>query len=377
VTRPRAALVQADARALPLAEGSVQCVVTSPPYWGLRDYGVAGQLGLEPTPEAYVANLVTVFREVRRVLRDDGVVWLNLGDSYAADRSYQVCDNKHVAVGNHMAASVPPGLKPKDLVGTPWMVAFALRDDGWWLRSGVVWHKRNPMPESIDDRPTNSHEFVFLLSKRATYFYDAEAIKEPVTEATLRDRVDTGRFTPDRGFPGAADHGNGRLGSASTRNRRSVWTIATEPYAGAHFATMPEALVEPCILAGTSAKGACPACGAPWARVVARVAGDAEAQERPKRTAGMESRTSTLSLSGNGSVEWATRGSHVTTTGWRPTCACPPAGPVPCRVLDPFAGSGTVPAVAQRLGRIGLGVELKADYLALATARIGRQGQLL
>jgi len=228
---------------------SVQTCVTSPPYWGLRDYGVAGQLGLEETPEAYVAALVDVFRAVRRVLRDDGTLWLNLGDSYAANRSYQVPDSKHVDVGNSRASSVPPGLKPKDLVGIPWRVAFALQADGWWLRSDIVWAKPNPMPESVTDRPTKAHEYVFLLAKSERYFYDAAAISEPADPANWRDNP-TVRVTPTGQTPqGKLDARRGEI-RPETRNARTVWPITTQPFSGAHFATMPPALAERCILAG-------------------------------------------------------------------------------------------------------------------------------
>lgn len=296
-------LIQADARHIPLHEQSVHCVVTSPPYWGLRDYGIAGQLGLEATPEEYVATLVTVFREVRRVLRDDGTVWLNLGDSYAANRSYQVRDNKHVDVGNTMASSVPPGLKPKDLIGIPWRVAFALQADGWWLRSDIIWAKPNPMPESVTDRPTKAHEYIFLLSKSERYYYDAEAVKEPAT-SPLNSRLPAPRGSE----PYAVASGVGRTPQLFTRkndgsrNRRTVWTLATQPYKGAHFATFPEKLIEPCVKAG-----------------------------------------------------------------------CPVGG----FVLDPFVGSGTTLAVAQALGRHGVGLELKWDYLKLAQERVARGARLV
>ena len=216
-----------------------------------------GSLGLEPTPDLYVSHLVEIFREVRRVLRDDGTLWLNMGDSYAANRGYQVKDSKHVDVGNHMGMSVPSGLKPKDLVGMPWRVAFALQADGWWLRSDIVWHKPNPMPESITDRPTRSHEYVFLLSKSQRYYYDAEAIKEPCQSASLA------RY--GYAFGGAkniklkaTDKPTAVVGKreyASTRNKRDVWTINAQAYKGAHFATFPEKLVEPCILAGSPKDG--------------------------------------------------------------------------------------------------------------------------
>ena len=213
---------------IPLASDSVQCVVTSPPYWGLRDYGATDQVGLESSPKGYVAKLVSVFRDVRRVLRDNGTWWLNLGDTYTG-------------VGN--------GLKQKDLVGIPWRVAFALRADGWYLRSDIIWNKTNPMPESVTDRPTKSHEYLFLLTKSPRYFYDAEAIEEPASWERWGDQ------TEKKAHTGKAAHLGGKtIGELTIRdkkNKRSVWTITTQPYSEAHFATFPEKLVEPCILAGS------------------------------------------------------------------------------------------------------------------------------
>ncbi len=202
----------------------IQTVVTSPPYWGLRDYGIDGQIGLEQTPDEYVAHLVAVFREVRRVLRSDGTVWLNLGDSYAASGSGGGPGKQSTNVGsvNIPPRSAPPGLKVKDLVGVPWRVALALQADGWYLRSEIIWSKNNPMPDSVRDRPVRSHEHVFLLTKSPRYFYDADAVKEPT------------------------------VSGEGTRSRRTVWTIAIQHFRGAHFATFPEKLVEPCILAGSA-----------------------------------------------------------------------------------------------------------------------------
>lgn len=244
-----------------LEAGSVHTCITSPPYFGLRDYGCDGQIGLEPTPAEFVAALVTVFREARRVLRDDGTVWLNLGDTYArSDKKggsgFGGKNQKYLGDSYERAhASIPPGLKPKDLIGIPWKVAFALQDDGWYLRQDLVWSKPNVMPESVRDRCTKSHEYIFLLSKSQRYYFDAGAIAEPIAEATVKDRVDTGRFRPDRGFPGSASAGCGRLGDKDTRNKRSVWTVPTMPFSEAHFATFPEALIEPCVLAGAPMGG--------------------------------------------------------------------------------------------------------------------------
>lgn len=241
-----------------LPDESVHCVVTSPPYWGLRDYGVDGQLGLEPTPEEYVANMVEVFREVRRVLRDDGTLWLNLGDSYANDGKWGGSSGGKHATALHGNTGigrqkVTTGLKPKDLVGIPWRVAFALQADGWYLRSDIIWSKPNPMPESVRDRPTKAHEYVFLLSKDERYHYDADAIAEEAThagrvvKATGGDAKNAamGRYGQTR--TGFVERDN-KVGD--TRNARSVWTIATKPFPGAHFATFPPELAERCILAG-------------------------------------------------------------------------------------------------------------------------------
>jgi len=262
-----------DARDLPIPDNSVDCVVTSPPYWGLRDYDTNGQVGLESTPEEYCTVMVEVFREVWRVLKPTGTLWLNLGDSYASDTK---------------------GLKSKDLVGIPWRVAFALQADGWYLRSDIIWSKPNPMPESVTDRPTKAHEYVFLLTKSPRYYYDDDAIKEPSTEMRSGNHSRKANHQDNRANFGVSipyePDGTGR-------NKRSVWEITTQSYPEAHFATFPEKLVEPCILAG-----------------------------------------------------------------------CPPSG----TVLDPFVGSGTTMAVAQRFDRRCVGSDLNSEYLDLAVKRLER-----
>ena len=243
-----------------LAPGSVRCCVTSPPYWGLRDYGTAGQLGLEPTPEEYVARLVEVFAEVRRVLTDDGTLWLNLGDSYSSGAmSGAVGPNS--STGHHRAQHEQKGmtrrasdigLSPKNLVGIPWRVAFALQADGWYLRSDIIWAKPNPMPESVTDRPTKAHEYVFLLSKRERYYYAADAIAEETTDEEYRT---VGKVQPTaEGGAGFEIRGglHRQIGGRATRNARTVWTIATQPFKGAHFATFPEELARRCVLAGSA-----------------------------------------------------------------------------------------------------------------------------
>lgn len=251
-------ILQGDCRSVlaTLPAQSVQCCVTSPPYYGLRDYGVDGQIGLEKTPDEYVAEMVAVFREVRRVLRDDGVLWLNLGDSYASTTKGTGGASKK-QISNSGAFFAPRkfnagSAKEKDLIGIPWMVAFALRADGWYLRSEVIWAKPNPMPESVTDRPTKAHEQVFLLSKSARYFYDGDAVREAgVIPAGTKGAKGSAERAAQ---PGVNSRPPEYKVYDGMRSLRSVWTVATQPFSGAHFATMPPDLAERCILAG-SAKG--------------------------------------------------------------------------------------------------------------------------
>lgn len=250
-----------------LTAQSAQVVVTSPPYWGLRDYGVDGQIGLEETPDEYVSRMVEVFREIRRVLTNDGTLWLNLGDSYAANgrqeansglarladkyaprvnkRNPNRDDNGSVP---RAVRKVPPGLKAKDLIGVPWRVAFALQADGWYLRQDIIWHKPNPMPESVTDRCTRAHEYIFMFSKSPRYFYDHEAIKEPAVSTAPSGK---GFKRPERLGSNARGQDAPWSNVGGTRNRRSVWTVTTKAFKGAHFATFPPDLIEPCILAGS------------------------------------------------------------------------------------------------------------------------------
>jgi len=367
-----------------IPDQSINTCVTSPPYWGLRDYGIDGQLGLEPTPEEYVANLVEVFREVKRVLRNDGTLWLNLGDSYynyrpgkgqalvkqTVSKTKQDLPDTCPRRGNKLV-----GLKEKDLVGIPWMVAFALRADGWYLRSDIIWHKPNPMPESVTDRPTKAHEYIFLLSKSPKYYYDYEAIKEPVTSKQSPQAVSFKRKGSKREqpIPGQA-YGTHRPNRKDTplrptRNKRSVWTVPTQPFPEAHFAVYPPALITPCILAGTSPQ-ACPTCGAPWERVVERIAG--ASKECPKTQAAHEARggtgkpSGTVGKSGGGRIDSISR-----TIGWQPTCSCSDNdGSGRCVVLDPFAGSGTTLLVATQHHRKSIGIELNPEYIEIAKRRL-------
>jgi len=254
-------ILQGDCRdMLPtLPAESVHCCVTSPPYFGLRDYGHDGQIGLEQTPEAFVAELVAVFREVRRVLRDDGTLWLNLGDSYNAYNG-----NRGVSTGeaNGRHHEIMPGLpkgagltvaslKQKDLIGIPWRVAFALQADGWYLRQDIIWSKPNPMPESVRDRCTKAHEYLFLLSKSPRYYFDSEAMQEPANYPEGAGNIVAQHIPGEReGENANLCNGLHKCGPRDTRNKRSVWTVAAQPYSEAHFATFPPALIDPCIKAG-------------------------------------------------------------------------------------------------------------------------------
>lgn len=389
-----------------LSDESVHCVVTSPPYWGLRDYGLPpaawpaaeyspmpgmplvripaweGQLGLEPSPEMYVGHLVQVFREVRRVLRRDGTLWLNLGDSYAG---YWGEKYAHKPFGEEQSPdqSTPPnkntppwqtiGIKPKDLIGIPWRAAFALQADGWWLRSDVVWEKPNPLPESVTDRPTKAHEYLFLLARSPKYFYDADAVREPWNPRSIeRDQ---------RGYKGTflkrtreADTRDNRVNGldgqkgnyVAGRNKRSVWHIATESFPGAHFATFPQALAEPCIKAGTSEYGCCPSCGASWVREVKTR--HAKHPNRGKMGAGQ------FELFAGAYEERSSLGNAVIreTAGWHPACRCPENdGSSRCVILDPFGGAGTAALVADGLGRDSIYIDLKREYAEMAMSRLG------
>ena len=238
-----------------IPDGTVDCCVTSPPYYGLRDYGKEGQIGLEESPGEYIEKLVRVFREVKRVLRDDGTLWLNIGDSYSGSgkgpsgKISRDCQNMY-KIGK--GGNIPKGTKPKDLIGIPWMLAFALRDDGWYLRQDIIWHKPNPMPESVRDRCTKSHEYIFLFSKKPKYYFDSDAIRENAKpDNSVRDRD----HTKLNNTPGRTRMGGLKTNHYTKRNKRDVWKVATRPYKEAHFATFPEQLIEPCILAGSRPDG--------------------------------------------------------------------------------------------------------------------------
>ena len=371
-----------------LPDASVHCCVTSPPYYGLRDYGVEGQIGLEDTPELFVAKMVEVFREVKRVLRDDGTLWLNLGDSYAdggrgggmeGDRGEKQRSNEGALLGRKKA---PVGFKHKDLLGIPWMVAFALRADGWYLRSDIIWHKPNPMPESVVDRPTKSHEYVFLLSKNERYYYDTAAVREPYLPESLA-RYDTpmmGTAPAGRQPNGDADRRIREKGvrepNPMGRQRRTVWTIVTHSFKDAHFATYPPDLIKPCILAGTSVHGCCSKCGSPYGRLVENgeplrdqqkaCGGDLNGEYDGKAT---KDYASAKCQDPSGVKARILRGMvEKKTVGWETPCECS-ASVVPCTVIDPFGGSGTTGAVSLELGRNAVLIELNPEYVKLIHQR--------
>lgn len=310
-----------------LPDNYVNCCITSPPYYGLRDYGVKGQIGLEKTYQEYIDKLVYVFREVRRVLKNDGTLWVNMGDTYCSTAPKTMgdacfikeCGKEANAARRRYRNAIPKGMKPKDLMGIPWMLAFALRADGWYLRQDIIWHKTNSMPESVKDRCTKAHEYIFLLSKSSKYYFDNEAIKEPCVGFNNEPIAGSkGTFKPNtrrrkgnnKTFRGGGVYTNNRafnnselvkktsIGNTANktglRNKRDVWSVGTTGYKGAHFATFPENLIEPCVLAG-----------------------------------------------------------------------CPTGG----IVLDPFFGSGTTGRVARKQGRNFVGIELNPDYCKLADNR--------
>jgi DNA modification methylase len=403
-----------------LPSALVHCCVTSPPYWGLRDYGIPsvqwptgwyGCHGLEPSIDLYIEHSVLIFREVRRVLRHDGTLWLNLGDTYAGGGlgggGSFACDGVRMCAEPGTNKNVPhrkgtrligAGIKNKDLVGVPWRVAFALQADGWYLRCDNIWNKPNPMPESVRDRPTRAHEYVFLLSKSKRYFYDLEGVKEDCsgTAHSRGNGVNPKAKTPGRNSRvhldrdvqhSARPHKQNRSFSAavaglvSKRNMRSVWNISTAPFRGAHFATFPPKLAERCIRAGTSEKGCCPSCGSPWSRITRKGSPDLDHQRLCGGDKfGKYSGKATKNFAGAGAQNASAVKARILagmvetlTVGFEPSCSCVVANPspIPCAVLDPFAGSGTVGEVAKRLGRSSYLIELNPDYITLAEKRCG------
>ena len=418
-----------------IPDESVDTVITSPPYWGLRDYGGDGkvwgyrhcyradgetkkhhewegytrpsentrknnnslqlksaywepqeqafckhcdawfgQLGLEPTPEQYVKNMVKVFDEVKRILKPEGTLWLNLGDTYynyrGANnrRSDKDLTKRDTHQRDHHNIDARPnemrigGLKSKDLMGIPWRIAFALQESGWWLRQDIIWAKPNCMPESVKDRCTKNHEYLFLLTKSANYYYDNEAIKEPVADATRTNYQSGSRSNGEN-----KDRQDNDMASRNkdvvytTRNKRSVWWVGPKPFKGAHFAVFPIELIEPCVLAGTSEYGCCAECGAPYTRIVEKEVIKRNRQNeyvKREKECGMYSMNQTRG------------GTKTTTKGWRPTCKCDTTDTIPAVVFDPFGGSGTTAIAAIKHGRKAILTELNPDYVKIAEKRI-------
>jgi DNA modification methylase len=481
----RCVLIQADVveglRGLP--PESVHCIITSPPYYGLRDYGTAAweggdakcdhanptkgrfcpkcgarridaQLGLEATPAAYVEKMVEVFREVRRVLREDGTLWLNMGDGYASTGRSDRKESPGVGAtqamkapgrkviwksggGSNFSWELPGGLKPKDLCMMPARLAMALQADGWWLRAALPWIKRNAMPESTRDRPTSVVEYVLLLTKSARYFYDAEAVKvqgagvsggacfgkqsgDPAQTLAQQRRYNRPEYTTRarrasdwffESWQGLYDEGDGPLafivnpapfdaefctaceryftGSGKKairiekytedgRDKIRRWCPCGRHDAWvSHFATFPPGLVKPCIKAGTSQKGCCPKCGAPWRRVVERKGGTTGKSWHDHKADSEQGMRQGSNLGGAGNATDRDGDGYSTRTlGWSPTCACG-LEPAPCTVLDPFGGAGTVSLVAEGLGRRSIYIDLNANYLKMAAERIKKDARLL
>lgn len=393
---PEIVIYQGDVRdgLRSLADESVQCVVTSPPYWALRDYGVEGQIGLEPTVQEYVANMVDVFREVRRVLRKDGTFFVNIGDTYAAsgkDRTPdQACaksglsgslDNQYASLKQQSRLGI--GFKPKDRIGVPHRLAFAMQDDGWWFRDEIIWHKPAPMPESTRDRTTKAHEFIFMFSKSPRYYYDMTVASESAIGATPGNKTHKGAEAYANGDEKHRTKvGLTSMSAVELRQPRSVWKIATQPLKLAHFAAYPPELVRRCLIAGMSEKGCCPTCGAPWGRLTEKQRVATRPGENTK-TPGRNSRFFQDRDVNHGDEYKADRYAlevgnrdaqrHVTTTvttGWVPTCKCPSHEPIPCTVLDPFHGAGTTACVAKRMGFNYVGCELNPEYVAMSIERL-------
>jgi DNA modification methylase len=409
-----------------LPDNSIQCCVTSPPYWGLRSYLPSAhplkpfEIGSERTPQEYVTKMVAVFEEIRRVLRPDGTCWINLGDCYATgavkvgnspgggsqgerfkeSKGYRGGRNGSMGIAGYREDLTQPnrmpipGLKPKDLCGMPWRVAFALQEAGWYLRSDIIWDKPNPMPESVTDRPTKSHEYIFLLTKSPHYFYDPEQIREQVTgqahdrgtgvNPKAKTSGKNSRMTVDRDVQHMGKNKQNESFSAAVRgalfqnrNKRTVWKVATYSYGDAHFATYPPELIRPCILAGTSTNGACMDCGSPYERIIEMgeplieqqraCGGDMFGEYEPGE--GKDTNGTGAQNPRDLKARILAGMRERKTVGWKKTCECKTDQKKPCVVLDPFGGSGTTGHVALEEGREAILIELNPEYIPLIEQR--------
>lgn len=349
-----------------LPSNSVQTCVTSPPYWGLRSYNCDGQIGQEETLAQFIGRLVDVFREVKRVLHPSGMIWVNMGDSTnsAMTRGAYGDQSLHGYEVHGVKRQRVTGLHAKNLIGQPWRLAFALQDDGWILRRDIIWFKTNAMPSSVEDVPTPAHEYIFLLSKSPKYFYDQMAIREPcVSEHGSGNGFASESRLSFQNADGTPRGNDEQWQVTDTRNKRDVWVIPTEPFPDAHFATFPTAIPDICIKAGTSEKGCCPKCLAPWVRIKEKGEVTNHGGYR-KRADAPGAEVSPKSVFRTGTIQ------TYRTIGWAPSCKCPEHEPQPCRVLDCFSGAGTTGLVASRLFRSYVGIELNPEYLEMSRNRI-------
>ena len=379
-----------------LDDSSIDCVVTSPPYWGLRDYGVEGQLGLETTYQEHIKNIVEIFRAMKPKLKETATIWLNYGDSYAATvNGTKVKDIKNDDRGfvDKPFSTIQGVLKPKDLVMIPNRIAIALQDDGWWIRSEIIWHKPNPMPESVKDRPTSAHEKIWLITKSKKYYYDADAIRVPQKQDSIaragrdvwkNNKTDSGNYS----IPNvdSAKKLNQKVldtvaeGKIPMANKRNVWTVTTKPFKGAHFATFPKDLIEPCIKAGCPEK-ICVECGKPYIRKIKIGNYNKEYQKScGGNVDGKYTGKSTKNYKGAKAQNPSETKKRILESlkekidlGLHKNCECNTQDYKPGIVLDPFGGSGTTGIVSKHLKRKAILIELNEEYISIAKKRINKE----